>query len=197
LKGILLVSVLVLFVSLIMPLAYGEEFLLQFSENHSKFVKGELVGIIMYEIDPNRVKQVTGAILDNSGNQIESLVFDSNLFSDIGFQVWSIFPTDNSNFQPNVLYTVEVTYLGTIKQLQFTLAEPALTNEELTMMIGSQMSSTSEIDQLRQENSELRQQLTDKDKMILDLQNQIQKLTDEFMLTITQLNDWFRNQLFA
>lgn len=174
------------------PLVYGQGFLLEFSE-HSKFIKGESVDVVITGVDLDSITQITGVTLDNLGTQIESLVFDGQRFDDIGVQVWTRIETDNSKYQVDTLYTIKTKFQGIENQLQFTLSEPPLTLEELTVFADSQ---NSELEDLRTENKALRedisvliQQIEDLNKRIDDLMLVIMEQINVMMTTLTNLTN--------
>ncbi len=185
---LVLFSLLLSFILVSIPLVYAQEISLEFSE-FSKFVKGESVDIVISGVDLNSITHITGVTLDNSGTQIESLVFDGQRFSDVGVQVWSRILTDNSNYQVDVLYTVKTSYQGIEKQLQFTLVEPPLTLEELTVFADSQQGVSSELEQLRIQNEELHKEISELTKRIDDLMLIIQEQINVIMITLTNLTN--------
>lgn len=189
---LVLFSLLLSFILISIPLVYAQEFFIEFSEN-SKFVKGEFVGVLINGVDFDSSSVATGIILDNTGNSIDIFEFDIGRYVDVDDQGWARIETDNPNYQVDVLYTVRATYQGVEKQLQFTLAEPPLTLEELTE---SQQEVSSEFEVLRTENKELReeisiltQQIKELNERIGDLLEIIQEQINVMMTTLANLTN--------
>ena len=80
---LVLFSLLFSFILVSIPLVYAQEISLEFSES-TKFIKGESVDVVISGVDLDSITQITGVTLDNSGTQIESLIFDGQRFSDVG-----------------------------------------------------------------------------------------------------------------
>jgi len=191
LTSLFVVSVLVLAV----PLAFAEEFMIEFPD-HAVFIKGEAVIVHAWGVNFDSKSQLTGIILDNIGTQIDSVEFDIERTTDVGDYGWTRIETNNSNYQTGVLYTIKTTYQGIEKQLQFTLSEPPLTNEELTALLSAQsQQDDSRITELKSKIMELENQVARLNGIIETLENQIDTLVEEFFVTIQNQFDWFRTQL--
>lgn len=172
-----LVYFLPLLLIFLIPQAFGEEFNIEFSESTS-FVKGDFVGIHSNGVNFDSRDQITGIVLDNTGNQIDTFQSEIQRYTDVGDQGSGIFQTNNQKYQTDTLYTVKATYQGQESQLQFTLTEPPPTVEELSIMIQSQeLEVSSELETLRNENSQLREQISELSLQITTLTEQINNLT--------------------
>ena len=183
---LVLLSLLLSFILVSIPLVYAQELSLEFSES-TKFIKGEFIGVLINGVDFDSSSIATGIVLDNTGNSIDIFEFDIGRYVDVADQGQARIETDNSNYQVDVLYTVKATYQGIEKQLQFTLAEPPLTLEELTVFAESQQGVSSELEQLRIQNEQLRKEISELTKRIDDLMLIIQEQINVIMTTLANL----------
>ena len=175
LLGVLIVVSVVLSSSI--NLTYAQVINVEFTES-TKFIKGEFVAPIITGVDFDSKSFATGVILNSTGAQIHSFTFEILRWTDIGDRGQAIIQTTGNEFQAGILYTVIATYQEQTHQTQFTLSAPPLTVEEsMTIIQTQQTATTSELEVLRAENAELRQQIIDLttriDGLILVIQEQI------------------------
>jgi len=169
--------------------AYAEEFNIEFPE-HVVFIKNEAVIVNAFGVIFDSRNTATVNILDNVGTLMDSVNFQIERTIDIGDYGWLRIETDNSKYQTGTLYTILATYQGQESQLQFTLTEPPPTVEELANSIQTQQQDTdSELELLRVENAELRNQIINLTERIDGLMLIIQEQINVMMTTIANLRN--------
>jgi len=172
-----LLYILPLLLVLVVPVAFAEEFVIEFP-NNTVFVKGEAVFVNAFGVNFDSTSRATVIVLDNAGTQIDTFEFDIARYVGEPDQGWIRIETNNLNYQTDILYTVKSTYQGQESQLQFTLSDPPTTTEELAVIVETQESSfNNELETLRNENIELRNQITNLNQRIDDLVSQITNLS--------------------